>query len=1241
MATPKQVRTRGRLSLVLAAIVATVLCAAVAYASDADMSVADDVAPNGSVVTTFPAAADTRVHEALPTTNFGARAVLRVDGAPDPDIESYLRFTVSGLAGSVQRATLRLHALAATADGPSVAGTSNGWSERGMTWADRPAPTTAAVDDEGAIAIDSWAELDVTSLVSTNGTFSFLLTATHQDGVDFDSRESITPTLRPELIIETLTTNAPVNTSPPTISGTPQEGEMLTAASGSWNGSQPMQFGYQWRRCDASGANCADVAQATSQSYGLTQDDLGTSLRVVVTATNDEGAANASSNPSGVVIGAGDIVIAAAGDIASCAWNGDEATAQLLDSIAPTRVLTLGDHVYPNGTDAEFADCYEPTWGRHKAKTSPAPGNHDYNTPGATGYYNYFGTAAGDPTKGYYAFDLGAWRFYALNSNCAAVPCGAGSAQEQWLRADLAAHPQSCLAAYMHHPRFSSSSLHGSSPAVSSLWNALYDYRADLVLAGHDHVYERFTRLDPTGAVDLARGIRSFVVGTGGASSYSFGTPVTGSEARGASDGVLKLILREGGYDWTFVPVVGSSFTDSGSDTCGSAPSDTTPPSAPTSLVSTTAQAGNVALGWGESSDAVGPIAYDVYRNTQVIGSTTTTSFTDTSAIGGSTYQYYVTARDAAGNDSAPSNTASVDVAAANQVPVITSEGGGPTVALSRSENQTGVTDVDATDADGTTPTYAISGGADAAGFAIDPNSGVLTFAVAPDYESPVDANMDNVYEVTVAASDGSLADTQAISVTVTDVAEAANTSPTIVSDGGGATAAKSVLENQTEVTDVGATDPDPDTLSYAVTAGADMAAFTIDPATGVLAFLTSPNFELPTDVDANNVYEVVVMVSDGNGGSDTQAIAVTVVNANEFPPVITSDGGGASAAHATPENQTAVTDVGASDGDGTAPTYAIAGGADAARFTIVPATGVVTFVTAPNFEAPTDSGTNNVYDVVVSASDGSNADTQAIAVTVTNVVESGGSSLYFSLLDAGRVGAVSADNEDIVFFDGTGFALSFDGSDVGLAGLRIDAFSWIDATSLLLSFDTPGSFPGIAGTVDDSDLVRFDATSLGDVTAGSFSLYLDGSDVGLTTSGEDVDAVELLPGGHLLVSTISTVATTGAAGEDEDLLEFVPNTLGPVTSGSFSLYFDGSDVLLTASGEDVDGAARDASGKLYLSTLSNFAVSGISGADEDVCVFTPTSLGNATAGTYSPTLYFDGSAFGLAANDVFAIDVP
>ncbi|HET9460867.1 MAG TPA: cadherin domain-containing protein, partial [Gaiellaceae bacterium] len=382
-------------------------------------------------------------------------------------------------------------------------------------------------------------------------------------------------------------------------------------------------------------------------------------------------------------------------------------------------------------------------------------------------------------------------------------------------------------------------------------------------------------------------------------------------------------------------------------------------------------------------------------------------------------------------------------------VPVITSNGGGASAAMSGPEGQTAVTDVNATDGDGETLTYSLAGGADIGDFTIDPSSGVLTFTVPPDFEAPADTNTDNFYEVTVAASDGSFSDTQALTVQVTDVVEG-NNPPVITSDGGGATAAKSVEENQTAVTDVDATDPDVgDTLMYSIVPGGDGGAFAIAPSSGVLTFVVPPNFESPTDLGGNNVYDVTVSVSDGNGGSDTQAIAVTVTNVNESPPVIGSNGGGATASVSVPENQTAVTDVDATDGDLQTLAYSISGGPDAARFTIVPTTGVLTFVTPPNFEAPADVGTNNVYDVTVQASDGGLADTQAIAVTVTDVAEPAGSPLYFSLADVTTVGGVTAENEDVVLFDGTSFSLAFDGSDVGVAALRIDALAWVDSTSL------------------------------------------------------------------------------------------------------------------------------------------------------------------------------------------------
>jgi hypothetical protein len=277
-------------------------------------------------------------------------------------------------------------------------------------------------------------------------------------------------------------------------------------------------------------------------------------------------------------------------------------------------------------------------------------------------------------------------------------------------------------------------------------------------------------------------------------------------------------------------------------------------------------------------------------------------------------------------------------------------------------------------------------------------------------------------------------------------------------------------------------------------------------------------------------------------------------------------------------------------------------------------------------------------YTLRLTAFDGQHTSADEVAVAVNPAVA--GSPLYFSLENLATVGGVTAENEDILFFDGTGFSLTFDGSDVGLASFRIDALAWLDADSLLLSFDAAGAVPGVVGTTDDSDLVRFDATSLGSNTAGAFSLYFDGSDVELTAGSEDVDAVELLPNGHVLISTFGAVTAGGFSGDDKDLLEFTPSLLGAVTAGTYTHYFDGSDVDLTTSGEDVDALAV-ASGKLLVSTLNNFSVTGVGGGDEDVFVFTPTTLGATTSGTYSSPVYFDGSAFGLAANDVLAIDLP
>ncbi|MGH3135746.1 MAG: cadherin domain-containing protein [Gaiellaceae bacterium] len=610
-----------------------------------------------------------------------------------------------------------------------------------------------------------------------------------------------------------------------------------------------------------------------------------------------------------------------------------------------------------------------------------------------------------------------------------------------------------------------------------------------------------------------------------------------------------------------------------------------------------------------------------------------------TDAGANNVYDVVVSVSD--GNSGSDSQAIAATVVNINEfAPVISSDGGGTTAALSRPENATAVTDVNATDGDGDPLTYSVSGGPDAARFTIVPSSGVLTFLVAPDFELPTDTGANNVYNLIVSASDGSLSDAQSVAVTVTNVNETGSP-PTITSDGGGASAALSRSENSTAVTDVNATDPDVgDTLTYSITAGADMTAFTIVPSTGVLTFLNAPSFELPTDIGLNNVYDVTVQVSDGSR-TDTQAIAVTVTNLNEFAPVITTDGGGGSAALSRPENQSVVTDVDATDGDLQSITYSITAGADALDFTINATTGLLSFTATPDFEAPADTNLDNVYEVTVTASDGSLSDTQALTISVTDVVETGGSPLYFAVTAAVTLGGIPVANEDVVYFDGTTFSLAFDGSDVGITNLSIDALTRISASSILLSFTADQVVPGIPGTVDDSDVVRFDGT-LGAVTSGTFSMYFDGSDVALTVASEDVDAVELLPNGHLLLSTTGGVAVTGVSAVDEDILEFTPSSIGDVTAGTFAFYFDGSDVgLNTNSGEDVDGVAVDSGGNTYLSTLDLFSVIGVTGEDDDVFVFDSLTLGSVTTGSYLPTLYLDGSAFGLTANDVVAIDLP
>jgi Big-like domain-containing protein/invasin-like protein len=273
--------------------------------------------------------------------------------------------------------------------------------------------------------------------------------------------------------------------------------------------------------------------------------------------------------PTGLVTANPPQIFIGAGDISSCSNNGDEMTAQIIDTI-PGTVYNLGDDAYNNGTTSEFNNCYNPTWGRFKNRTKPSAGNHEYNTSGATGYYAYFGAAAGDPSKGYYSYNLGAWHIIVLNSN---ISRSTGSAQDTWLKSDLDAHPGQCTLAYWHHPLYSSTGGTGSGGvSISSMkpyWDRLYAAHADLVLNGHRHFYERLKPMKPDGSSDPTNGITEIIVGSGGIGGGSetnlFPTHITGD---GDTRGVLKLYLYDDSFAWRFIPIAGKTYTDTGSTAC-------------------------------------------------------------------------------------------------------------------------------------------------------------------------------------------------------------------------------------------------------------------------------------------------------------------------------------------------------------------------------------------------------------------------------------------------------------------------------------------------------------------------------------------------------------------------------------------------------------------------------------------------------------------------------------------------
>ena len=419
---------------------------------------------------------------------------------------TYLRFQVEGVTGRVTRVTLRVHAGSANRGGFLVAAVpSDAWSGRATSYRDA-LPLGPVIGSSGPIDRPGWVAADLDLPLGHRGQVLLALVAASTASARYASGE--TGETAPRLVIQ-----------------------MTTGDNG------------------------------PSQAAGGPARSVGADRTVKVVAAGD--IACDPSKPAdleeGPIVGP------------TC---GQRATSDLALSLHPDAVLPLGDNAYSNGTLAAYRRSYQPTWGRLDPISHPVPGNHEYITSAASvdaaGYFAYFRARAGGVRKGWYSFDLGGWHLIALNGRCPpAGSCGPGSPQERWLRADLAAHAaDACVLAYWHEPRFSSG-WHGDDKRFDAVWDDLYRAGAEVVVNGHDHDYERFAPQDPDGRPDAAKGVRQFVVGTGGVNLRQFRTVQPNSEIRSNSSlGVLELDLRPGGYSWRFVPASGGSFTDSGSASC-------------------------------------------------------------------------------------------------------------------------------------------------------------------------------------------------------------------------------------------------------------------------------------------------------------------------------------------------------------------------------------------------------------------------------------------------------------------------------------------------------------------------------------------------------------------------------------------------------------------------------------------------------------------------------------------------
>ena len=462
----------------------------------------------------------------------------------------------------------------------------------GLAWAVNDEVEEVADPDTATIAStlqyigDHYA--DDPAYLRIGGRFVVFVGAAASDGCDMVERWTKANTVHAFLVLPAVKSGAGCASRPdewyaldPTLSDQQVDQSSYTINAGFWRlGEQarlardPTRWSQSIKAMVASGARLQLISSFNQWGDGSSVESAvewasASGYGSYLDALHDNGAGGPPASSPPASSGPADAVLVGAGAIASCANTNDEATAQIVGAIAGT-VFTVGDNAFDSGTLDEYRNCYGPSWGAFLDRTRPSAGTREYTIDGAAGYFTYFGAAAGEPGKGYYAYDLGSWRIYVLNSNCSKIGgCSRGSPQEDWLRADLEAHPNACIGAYWQAARFSSGRF-GDDPRFEVFWQDLYDHGAEFVINGHDHNYQRYAAMTPTGKRDSAKGIREFIIGTGGNGHTALKTASVANReaANDKAYGVLRLTLHPTGYEWQFLSTQKTSFEDAGADSC-------------------------------------------------------------------------------------------------------------------------------------------------------------------------------------------------------------------------------------------------------------------------------------------------------------------------------------------------------------------------------------------------------------------------------------------------------------------------------------------------------------------------------------------------------------------------------------------------------------------------------------------------------------------------------------------------